>query len=941
MLLEGVTAPPVQLRRHFLPWDRPLLPQAVEFLAAGWRGEGPLDLSGVLVVVPTRQSGRRLREALALRAAAHDQAVFAPRVITPDRLVEPADSTRTASPLESLLAWCEVLREIDLGGCRAVIPVDPPERNFTWALGFARTLVQVQRQLAEGGLRLGDVADRAGEFPETDRWRQLGALEQLHAARLAGAGLVDAPAAQIAAADRPVPPDGPRRLVVLATPDPMPLALRALASHAGSVPVEIVVHAPPAEAGAFDEWGRPRAEAWVHRVLTLPDFDGCVHLCADPSAQAARLVAHARAYAGTEGRLAVGIADADVLPPAESALQATGVAVFNPEGRPRQREGFHHLLAALAAVARAPDFTAVAALARCPAILAWLEGRRSPDFSAARWLAGLDELHARHLPADLAAARRHAAQLRDFPALEAELRQLDDLRGRLDRGGFAESVADVLAEIHRAAPFPAGGWSESAETWMEIVRGCARAESRARGLSRADWWQLALGLFGETRGTADKPPGALELQGWLELPWEDAPHLVVAGLNDGRVPDAVAGDAFLPESLRVRLGLKSNEARFARDAYLLQALAAARAADGRLDLLFGKFAADGEPLRPSRLLLRCPDPELPARVLRLFRAPELPGPAVAWRRAWPLVLPRREPPARVSVTALKRWLWCPLRFYLQHVLGMEAVDPAKSELDAFDFGTLCHGALEAMARDAAMRDCTEAAGLREFLLAELDRGLQARFGRELTLPLLVQQESARQRLAKAAEVQARERAEGWVITAAERKFELSLGGLVIAGKIDRIERHEATGAWRVVDYKTSDTAMDPADTHLRRGRRGEDPPAWARWEGGPQPRVWSDLQLPVYRHVLAAEAAGAPVGCAYFNLPKAAGETGVQEWTDYSPELQASAWRCTEGVVAAIRGGGFWPPRELTGHEAGFDEFAALFQGGAAASLRWADDPTP
>jgi ATP-dependent helicase/nuclease subunit B len=935
-----VTVPPAQIRRHFLTWDRPLLPQAVEFLAAGWDGGGPLDLSGLLVIVPTRQSGRRLREALALHAAACRQAVFAPRVITPEGLLEPAPGARIASGLESLLAWCEVLREIDLEGCRNVVPVDPPERNFAWALGLARTLANLQRLLAEGGLRLADVAERAGDFPEADRWRQLGALEQLHGAWLARAGLADAQAAKIAAADHPVALAGVRRIVVLATPDPVPLALRALAAHARTLPVEIVIHAPEAEAAAFDAWGRPQVEAWAHRVIALPDFAEQVHLCADAPAQAAWLAQQAELYAGTEGLLAVGIADADVLPAAESALRAAHVPVFNPEGRARRQEDLYHLLAALAALERAPDFAAVSALARCPAVLAWLEARRGGGFSAARWLAGLDELQARHLPADLAGARRHAGQLRDFPALDAELGQLDTLRALLGRGGFGEGVTAVLTELFSIPAVRSEAWTEAAETWMEIVRACARAEARRPGLDRADWWQLALGLFGETRHAGEKPSGALELQGWLELPWEDTPHLVVAGLNDGRVPEAVAGDAFLPESLRVRLGLKSNEARFARDAYLLQTLAASRAGRGRLDLLFGKFSAEGEPLRPSRLLLRCPEPDLPARVQFLFRDPALPGPAVAWRRAWKLTLPRREPPSRVPVTALKRWLHCPLRFYLQHVLGMRAVDPAKSELDAFDFGTLCHGALEAMAGQPALRDCTDAGVLRDFLLAEFDRRMHAQYGRELTLPLLVQQESARQRLAKAAEVQARERAEGWVITAVERKFELPVDGLVVAGKIDRIERHETSGAWRVLDYKTSDTAVDPATAHLRGPRPDEEPPEWAVWTGGTQPRIWSDLQLPVYRQVLAVEVDGAPVHCAYFNLPKAAGETGVRTWRDYTPELQGSASRCLQGVVAAIRGGVFWPPRELAGRDAELDEFAALFHGGAAASLQWEETRT-
>ena len=58
-------SPPANVRRHFLAWDQPLLKQAVAFLAGEWDGRGPLDLSRLLVVVPTRQSGRRLREALA------------------------------------------------------------------------------------------------------------------------------------------------------------------------------------------------------------------------------------------------------------------------------------------------------------------------------------------------------------------------------------------------------------------------------------------------------------------------------------------------------------------------------------------------------------------------------------------------------------------------------------------------------------------------------------------------------------------------------------------------------------------------------------------------------------------------------------------------------------------------------------------------------------
>jgi ATP-dependent helicase/nuclease subunit B len=271
---------------------------------------------------------------------------------------------------------------------------------------------------------------------------------------------------------------------------------------------------------------------------------------------------------------------------------------------------------------------------------------------------------------------------------------------------------------------------------------------------------------------------------------------------------------------------------------------------------------------------------------------------------------------------------------------MQAVDPEKTELDALDFGNLCHGALEAMGREPALRDCTEAKTLREFLLAKLEQSVRTRYGTKLGLPLVIQVESARQRLAKAAEVQARERAEGWVIEKAEWRFPESpaftLGGLVVRGKIDRIDRHERTGAQRVLDYKTSDTPVTPREAHCRRAgrvRTGETIPEFARCMAGGGEHVWIDLQLPLYLWALEQERGSGPppagVTCGYFNLPKAVGETGVTVWTDYSTEWHTAALRCAGAVAAAVHTGRFWPPAETVD----FDEFATLFHHGTAESV--------
>ncbi len=917
-------------RRHFLPWDRPLPQQLVAWLAKGWAGPSPLDLSDTVVIVPTRQSGRRLREALAWFAAQAGSAVFPPRVLTPEALLA-ATGTEPPARLPTLLAWIELLRDLPLPDFREVFPVDPPDRGFSWALRLAEQLARLQRTLAENGLTLEDVPGRLPpDFPEADRWRELAELGRRHRTRLAAA--TSAPAAEPGAGL----PGAPRRIVLAGTPDPLPASLAVLEQLArAGAGVEVVIFAPPADAADFDEWGRPRVDAWSRRILELPPVHTHLHPCADPADEARRLVdllQRAGAVDGPVTAVAVGVVDPEVATLVEGEAGRAGITLFRPEGRPRRAGALFHLLKALGAGGAGRTFAEVQALLRCPDFIAYAQHRLGAAFSAAGCLRALDRLHRDHLPADLEGARRYANE--GCAGALALVAELDAARVAAD---FPENVLALLREIFAARRLRRDqpedeALEDAARAWTETARECAGAAAAFPGLKPAELWEIALRLFGDGLRAAEKPSTAVELQGWLELLFEDAPHLVVAGLNDGQVPESIGEDPFLPDSLRIRLGLRHNATRFARDAYVLQAIVAARREGGRWDGLLARASALGEPLRPSRLLLRCPDAELPARVDYLFRQLPPAGRDFAWRRAWQLVPPRVAPPATVAVTALRRWLSCPFRFYLQYVLRLEPVDAAKAELDAFDFGILCHGALEAMGRDPALRDCTDVATLRAFLVGELERHARERYGAELPLPLVIQLESARQRLLKFAEVQAAERAEGWVIQEVERPFETRVGTLTIRGKIDRIDRHERTGAVRVLDYKTSDSGTAPRDAHLRSVRSSETPPEWALWIDDGKARLWVDLQLPLYRHALAAEY-GHELACGYVTLPKAVGETAVLMWPDYSPDLQAAALRCAEAVCAAIARGEFWPPNETLRAES--DDFSALFHHGVADSVRW------
>jgi len=941
---------------HLLDWSTPLLPAAVQHLTAAWSGAGALDLGDHVIVVPTRRAGRRLREALAAHAATRGQAVFPPRVVQPEHLLADALAPNpAASPAETLVAWIEVLRTLRLTEFDAVFPIEPAERGFAWTARLARQLLELQSVLGENGLRIADVPAMAGPFPESHRWQQLADLERRHDALLAAQGLTPLHAARLAAATVAAPPEGIRRVVVVATPDPLPLVLRRLETLASQVRVEILVHGPSLD--LFDAWGRPATEAWSHRVLAMPDLERHVHLHADPSAQADAITAiasaHAKAKQDADGMLGVALADREILAPLHHGLNRAGIASYDPEGTAYRTSELFRLLELLLALTEEPSYATAASLLRCPAVLDWLARQLGPGFSPASLLECLDALRAKHLPATLAEAHAHALAFRprsDEPSWQPvaqALGALDALREHA-AGPFPEGVQSALATLHGHRRFQVAQPDDAAviaaaEAWADIARATADAVARLGRLHAQDTWRLALQQFGEARRFEDKPAGALELQGWLELPWEDAPHLIVAGLNDGRVPSAIVGDAFLPEALRERLGLKTNTSRLARDAYLLHTLVASRSTYGRLDLLLGRTSAAGDPLRPSRLLLLCADEDLPARVALLFRDIE-PGPgsasALAWRRAWRLAPPAPETFTRVSVTAFRDHLACPFRFYLKHKLRMREVDPRKEELDARDFGNLVHDALEGLFKEAEMLRCSDPKKIGAFLAARFDRQARALYGAQVSVPLLVQLESARQRLAHAARIHAEGVAAGWIIHAVEQPFRCEIGPLTVTGRVDRIDRHESSGAVRVLDYKTFDTAKLPQATHTRRApapsRDSPAPPDYARFTS-PEGKelLWLDLQLPLYRRALAPEF-GHAIEVGYFNLPKAATETGITLWDGFDAAWQAAADRCADGVAAAIANGVFWPPAEQTAFT---DDFAALFHEGTEASVAWTANP--
>ena len=119
--------------------------------------------------------------------------------------------------------------------------------------------------------------------------------------------------------------------------------------------------------------------------------------------------------------------------------------------------------------------------------------------------------------------------------------------------------------------------------------------------------------------TIPPPPdhGAIEMLGWLELPLDDAPALVVTGFNEGQRAGLAQFRPVPAEPTSPGAGHRGQRPPLRPRCLRPSVLAASRE---DLRLIAGRRSAEGDPLLPSRLLFACDDATMARRVMAFFSA---------------------------------------------------------------------------------------------------------------------------------------------------------------------------------------------------------------------------------------------------------------------------------------------------------------------------------
>ena len=932
------------LARVFLGWDTAALASVADWLLARASGAAAIDLRAVLVALPTSRAARRLLELLVDRADASGRPLFPPRLVTAGALpdVVAPSAVPLAGTTTRRVVWAEALREVDLDTRARLVAHPPPPSDWgAWA-ALGKVLDDLHAELAKAELSFAGVAALGAtldDFPDEERWLGMERVKERYLALLATLGLADPQQARADALGGPLTlaraatsAEDARapELVLACVPDLTP-ATRSLLDRLcanDSAQVTVLVFAPERLADRFDAHGGLIASAWTDAAL--PIADESLIFAEGPDDQAARVVALLAALGESDvGQtfaaedVVIGAPDAEVVPFLIERLEDAGLPGRDAAGVPAGNTGPARFLREAAEWVTRGEFTSLAALVRHPDVEPRLGLERDV-------ISPLDEYNARHVQRGLTQDGARAAlrgEGREVARVGAILDAVDVLVAPL-RGGprplaaWAEPLAAALIGLYGGRKLHPGEDDErliseglgALRTVLRELHALGAAGTDGAGLRLAEHVEaesatrIVLDAIADSKVPPTAEDAAIEVLGWLELPLDDAPALIVTGFVEGRLPGSVNADPFLPDTLRRHLGLDDNTLRHARDAYALQAVLASRP---YVRLLAGRRDASGTPLAPSRLALAGDADTIARRLLAFYRGDGAPQPVPLSRRLVPgrkdsaICVPRPPegaptPLTKLRVTAFGDYLACPYRFWLQHVLGLRPLTDGAVELDARLFGSLAHEVLS----DFGTSSCagsTTAGEIAQFLDAALDARVAEHFGESAFPAVRVQVAQLRERLRAFAREQASWAASGKRIIAVEvgagdsksAAASLVVDGepFLLSGRIDRIDRDEHTGALYVLDYKLSETARTPEQAHRKAG-------------------AWIDLQLPLYVHILRARGEaldGAEVHLGYVSLPREVRATQfvLARWS--SAEL-AVADEVAADVVRSVRRGQFWPP---------------------------------
>ncbi|MBR1998995.1 MAG: PD-(D/E)XK nuclease family protein [Lentisphaeria bacterium] len=772
------------------------------------------------------------------------------------------------------------MNEPETDRCRALFLHGLDRTNKKLIAGLAENLTALQIELNRELLSFDAAKNILQETADHARWQDLATLEKRFNALLEENALPN-PLLQLqnAVSDLTVFRNYDR-IVIAGVPDlPGPARKRLeMLEMTNAVQIDILIDAPPEMAIRFDDWGGVKPEAWSGYPLNFEQGEkNRIHVAADP----ADLAVLARELLPENGvfdcrKTVIAAADPALVPWIRRELEKVpGMPeIYDPAGLPAGKLDLVPLLQLFYRLAEESQINVIRGLFAHRSFMAWLAEICSATENDL--LAALDAYRLKHLVDVLTPQSPYAGS----DALRHAFAKILQIRDQLCSSTEpAKTLRDLFNRIYNTVPQPLHGVSfkQEADKFSSLLERFSESPLLSK-LPAHDFYEALVNAAAKIDLYPEHALNAVEITGFLDLPFRNAERIILCGMNEGVLPESIRPTNFLNDTKRKILGLPDNAQRFARDCFYLYTILKDAP---RSEFIVCKTDEKGAPLRASTLFFAGSE-HLEQRAKILFSPPPVPTENASGKKYRHFTIepdlslafgnPENPEQIQLSVTSF-RGLLDPktvLDTFFERSMKLSCNDYETNELDPMAFGTVCHAALEHF----DLNSCNSEDEAVDALTANFSRELTKKCGSPLPPAIQVQKEMSLRRIAHTAKQLFAEKDHFDLL---KQEWDLNGGNgiifheMLIKGKIDRIEISKDGTTLRLIDFKTSDKGKTPEETHYKETD--------ARF---------LDLQLPLYRLLLPLdETFWKDVGidpekvkfeCGYFNIPKAVTETGYKMW---------------------------------------------------------------
>ena len=547
------------VEKVFLGWERPFLNSLSDWL---WQRREKLP--EMVVVVPTKQSGRRLRQTMAEKGG----------VLGLNVIVASSFLSSTARWKEHL-AWLQILQTSDPKQADKLIPNfetrenQPAKNSAETKILLADELSSLAIELKQAGINLQDESEKE----ELDcKWRQFQAL----------AKAVDQIQLDWNSRSQRELPKNCSQVVLAGIYDSMGAVVDLWQSW--EVEIVALIAASKEQAQGFDDWGMVNT-IWWNKFEPTASLLPQIKVVSDVKSLSSAVVKQIAKQQNSD--VALGICDAQLLDPLVNELEAAEWKSFLTGGRQIGHFGLIHWLILFLDIRLQPQ--------SLDNWMLWLKesktfilAKKEADFSVLfQTLEDWKDRHLSHQVQDLLEAR-WMGESEKWKNLENYVLTIRLEVERLDKLDVIEAIVELLeklAVVEAIEESPLEEIKKLLHPWKEFVETSQMEESHFLPVLR----QALL----HHRTHQNREEFNVDLLNWNDLLYESSSILHVVGCHETTLPTLPKPHFLLTKSWREKWQLNTKEICRGRDFYLLNYLKNSRKSENQLTFWLCQHQSNG------------------------------------------------------------------------------------------------------------------------------------------------------------------------------------------------------------------------------------------------------------------------------------------------------------------------------------------------------------